>query len=142
MDLNNFKKINDSHGHGAGDKLLITAAQRLQQNVRETDLVARLGGDEFAAILEDAHSAEEISRIAQKLSQAIEQPVSIRQHPLDFGVSIGIAVFPQDGRQKQELEEKADKVMYQAKRRGIPVALSSLESSSDLAPARAPVNRI
>ncbi len=142
MDLNDFKKINDSHGHGAGDKLLITIAQRLQQNVRETDLVARLGGDEFAVVLEDVESADEITRIAHKLSQAMEQPISIRQHPLNVGVSIGIATFPRDGRQQQELEEKADKAMYQAKKRGIPVALASLESSREPAPARQPVSRI
>lgn len=142
MDLNDFKNINDFHGHGAGDKLLIAVAQRLQQSVRETDLVARLGGDEFAAILEDVSSPQEVTRIAHKLSQAIEQPVSIRQHPLSFGVSTGIAIFPQDGRQKQELEEKADKAMYQAKKRGIPVALSSLESTREPTPALKPVNRI
>ena len=142
MDLNDFKKINDSHGHGAGDKLLITIAQRLQQSVRETDLVARLGGDEFAAVLEDVESADEITRIAQKLSQAMEQPISIRQHPINVGASIGIATFPGDGRQKQELEEKADKAMYQAKKRGIPVALASLESSRAPSPARQPVSRI
>jgi diguanylate cyclase (GGDEF)-like protein len=142
MDLNDFKKINDAHGHGAGDMLLTTIAQRLQQSVRETDLVARLGGDEFAAVLEDVESADEITRIAHKLSQAMEQPISIRQHPLNVGASIGIATFPGDGRQKQELEEKADKAMYHAKKRGIPVALASLESSREPSPARQPVSRI
>ena len=142
LDLNDFKKINDTHGHGAGDKLLITVAQRIQRCLRETDLVARLGGDEFAAVLEDVKSVEEITRIAHKLSQTIEQPVSIRHHQLHFGVSIGVAIFPIDGRQQQELEEKADRAMYLAKKRGIPVALSGLEATNIPTPARKPQHRI
>lgn len=142
MDLNDFKKINDTHGHGAGDKLLIAVAQRVQNNLRETDLVARLGGDEFVAVLEDVKSAEEITRLAHKLSQAIEQPLYVRQQVLKFSASIGVAIFPLDGRQKHELEEKADKAMYLAKKRGIPVALASLEETDVPLPAMAPTNRI
>lgn len=142
IDLNDFKKINDTYGHGAGDKLLIAVAQRIQNSLRETDLVARLGGDEFVAVLEDVGSAEEITRIAHKLSHAIEQPLYVRQQILNFSASIGVAIFPIDGRQKQELEEKADRAMYLAKKRGLPVALASLESDNVPTPARAPTNRI
>lgn len=142
LDLNGFKKINDFHGHGAGDKLLVTVAQRLQSSLRETDLVARLGGDEFVVVLEDLQSTEEITRIAHKVSHAIEQPLHVRQQILTFSVSIGVSIFPLDGRQKQELEEKADRAMYLAKKRGIPIALSSLEPSDVPTPARAPVTRI
>ena len=112
IDLNGFKNINDTYGHGAGDKLLITVAQRIQDNLRETDLVARLGGDEFAAVLEDMKSPDQVTRIAQKLSHAIEQPVSVRQQALSFSASIGVSIFPLDGRQQAELEDKADKAMY------------------------------
>jgi diguanylate cyclase (GGDEF)-like protein len=136
IDLNEFKKLNDTYGHGAGDKLLITVANRLQETLRETDLVARLGGDEFAAVIEDVRSVDEITRIAHKISQSIEQPISVRQHPLKFSASIGVALFPTDGRQKHELEEQADKAMYFAKKRGIPVALSSLEAKNELYPAK------
>ena len=136
LDLNDFKVINDTHGHGAGDKLLIAVAERIRATLRETDLVARLGGDEFAAVLEDLRSEEQVSRIAQKLSQAIEQPLSIRQLELRFSASIGIAMFPTDGRQKAELEELADKAMYYAKKRGISVAFSSLETSNAPYPIR------
>jgi diguanylate cyclase (GGDEF)-like protein len=136
LDLNNFKNINDTYGHGAGDRLLATVAQRIQSTLRETDLVARLGGDEFAAVLEDVKSPEEVMRIAHKLSQAIEQPFSVRQHQLNFSASIGVAIFPLDGRQQHELEEKADKAMYLAKRRGISVALHSLEEQTALHPVR------
>ena len=142
IDLNEFKKINDTYGHGAGDKLLIAVAQRVQANLRETDLVARLGGDEFVAVLEDVKSPDEVTRIAHKLSQAIEQPLYVRQQILKFSASIGVAIFPIDGRQQQELEEKADKAMYMAKKRGLPVALASLEPSNVPTPARAPVHRI
>ena len=142
MDLNEFKKINDTYGHGAGDKLLVAVAQRVQNSLRETDLIARLGGDEFVAVLEDVKSTEEITRIAHKLSQAIEQPLYVRNQILHFSASIGVAIFPLDGRQKQELEEKADRAMYMAKKRGLPVALASLEPSNVPAPAMLPTNRI
>lgn len=142
MDLNKFKEINDTYGHGAGDKLLIAVAQRIQNSLRETDLVARLGGDEFVAVLEDIKSPEEITRLAHKLSQAIEQPLYVRQQLLSFSASIGAAIFPIDGRQKQELEEKADRAMYLAKKRGLPVALASLESATVPVPAIQPANRI
>ncbi len=142
LDLNEFKKINDTHGHGAGDKLLIAVAQRLQNSLRETDLVARLGGDEFVAVLEDVKSPEEVTRIAHKLSQAIEQPLYIRQQILSLSASIGVAIFPLDGRQKQELEENADRAMYLAKKRGLSVALASLESPNAPTPAIRPANRI
>lgn len=142
IDLNEFKKINDTYGHGAGDKLLIAVAQRIQNCLRETDLVARLGGDEFVAVLEDVKSTEEITRLAHKLSQAIEQPLYVRQQILKFSASVGVAIFPIDGRQQQELEEKADKAMYLAKKRGLPVALASLEPSNVPTPARQPINRI
>jgi diguanylate cyclase (GGDEF)-like protein len=130
IDLNDLKQINDTHGHGAGDKLLTTVAQRIQENLRETDLVARIGGDEFAAVLEDVKSPEQITRIAHKLSEAIEYPLTIRQLELKFSASIGVSIFPIDGRQLKELEEQADKAMYHAKQRGLPVALSSLEAVS------------
>jgi diguanylate cyclase (GGDEF)-like protein len=142
MDLNEFKNINDTYGHGAGDKLLIAVAQRIRNSLRETDLVARLGGDEFVAVLEDVRSTDEITRLAHKLSQAIEQPLYVRQQILNFSCSIGVAIFPIDGRQQHELEEQADKAMYLAKKRGLPVALASLEATNTPLPARAPTNRI
>ncbi|NND67876.1 MAG: GGDEF domain-containing protein [Halioglobus sp.] len=136
IDLNGFKKINDTYGHGAGDKLLTEVAQRLRDNVRDTDLVARLGGDEFVVVLEGMKSPEQITRIAHKLSHAIEQPISVRQQPLRFSASCGVSIFPVDGRQQHELEEQADRAMYLAKQRGIGVALSSLEDMSQPIPVR------
>jgi len=141
LDLNGFKQINDTYGHGAGDKLLQAVAHRIQSNLRETDLVARLGGDEFVAVIEDVRSPEEITRIAHKLSHAIEQPLYVRQQLLTFSASIGVAIFPLDGRQQQELEDKADKAMYLAKKRGVSVALANLESDKIPTPVRAPIHR-
>ena len=129
IDMNDFKKINDTYGHGAGDKLLIVAAERIRDSLRETDLVARLGGDEFVAIVEDVKSLDEVERLAQKLSKAIEHPLYIRQQLVEFSASIGVATFPIDGCKKQELEEKADRAMYLAKKRGLHVALATQETS-------------
>lgn len=142
IDLNGFKQINDTYGHGAGDKLLTTVAERIKVNLRETDLVARLGGDEFVAVVEDMKSPDQITRIARKLSQALEQPVSVRQQPLNFSASIGVSIFPVDGRQQHELEEKADKAMYLAKQRGIGIALSSLEDTDRPIPVKPHLKQI
>jgi len=142
IDLNGFKQINDTYGHGAGDKLLMSVAERLKDNLRDTDLVARLGGDEFVAVVEGMKSPDQISRIAHKLSHAIEQPVSVRQQPLSFSASIGVSIFPVDGRQQQELEEKADKAMYLAKQRGIGVALASLEEIARPIPVKPKLKQV
>ena len=91
--------------------------------------MARLGGDEFVAIVEDVKSLDEVERLAQKLSKAIEHPLYIRQQLVEFSASIGVATFPIDGCKKQELEEKADRAMYLAKKRGLPVALATQETS-------------
>src|SRR5690606_4044300 len=140
IDLNEFKHINDTYGNGAGDRLLVAVAQRIRNSLRETDLVARLGGDEFVVVLEGAKSPEEVGRLAPKLSEAIEQPLFVRQQVLKFSASIGVSIFPLDGRQKRELEEKADKAMYMAKKRGLPVAMASLEDANAPTPVRAPIN--
>ncbi|MDX1736080.1 MAG: GGDEF domain-containing protein, partial [Halioglobus sp.] len=136
IDINKFKQINDTYGHALGDKILIAVSQRLQRALRESDLIARLGGDEFVAVLEEVHSADELTGIALKLTQAIDQPVTFRQHSIDVRTSIGIAMFPQDGRQKHELEEQADRAMYYAKKRGIPYALSGLEARNSPYPTK------
>ncbi len=142
IDLNGFKQINDTYGHGAGDKLLMSVAERLKDNLRDTDLVARLGGDEFVAVVEGMKSPDQISRIAHKLSHAIERPVSVRQQPLSFSASIGVSIFPVDGRQQQELEEKADKAMYLAKQRGIGIALASLEEVARPIPVKPKLKQV
>ncbi len=118
FDLDEFKEINDTHGHGMGDALLIKLGERLRTQVRETDLVARLGGDEFAVIMENLRSVEDMPLIAAKLIAAIKQPVTLRNTRFSLGVSCGVAVYPADGATQQQLEEKADRAMYRAKQMG------------------------
>lgn len=118
LDLDDFKEINDTHGHGMGDALLIKLGERLRTQVRDTDLIARLGGDEFVVLMENMRSPEDLPHIAAKLIAAVEQPVKVRDQVMALSVSCGVAVYPQDGSNREELEEKADKAMYRAKKRG------------------------
>lgn len=117
-DLDRFKRINDSLGHGVGDQLLQAVAGRLLGSVRESDTVARLGGDEFAIILDDFASEEVVSGIAQKILFTLARPLTITALNLSTTSSIGISVFPEDGDTAQTLLENADAAMYLAKAGG------------------------
>ncbi|MEP5566271.1 MAG: GGDEF domain-containing protein [Halioglobus sp.] len=117
FDLDDFKLINDTHGHGMGDALLIKLGERLRTQVRDIDLIARLGGDEFVVLMENLRSSEDLPQIAAKLVAAVEQPVKVRNQVMALKVSCGVALYPQDGYSRAELEEKADKAMYRAKKR-------------------------
>ena len=117
FDLDDFKEINDTHGHGMGDALLIKLGERLKSQVRDTDLIARLGGDEFVVLMENMRSPEDLAPIAAKLVAAVEQPVRLRNQLMTLKVSCGVAVYPQDGSDRETLEEIADKAMYRAKQR-------------------------
>jgi diguanylate cyclase (GGDEF)-like protein len=118
FDLNEFKAINDTHGHGVGDIVLAALGRRLPERIRETDLIARLGGDEFAIIIEDVHSEEAVFGIARKLVAAVEEPIMVRMESLSVSASCGIALYPQHGSSRQALEDAADKALYTAKRAG------------------------
>lgn len=118
LDLDRFKTINDSLGHGRGDALLKVLAGRLQACVREGDTVARLGGDEFVVVLSDMAEAEDIVPIAQNILHALALPVSVEQLELMVSVSIGIAVFPRDAEKPETLIQYADAAMYRAKEQG------------------------
>jgi diguanylate cyclase (GGDEF)-like protein len=118
FDLDDFKEINDTHGHGMGDALLIKLGERLKTQVRDTDLIARLGGDEFIVLMENMRAPEDLPEIAAKLVAAVEQPVKLRNQLMALSVSCGVAVYPHDGSSREELEEKADRAMYRAKQRG------------------------
>lgn len=117
LDLDHFKHINDSLGHKVGDNLLIHIAKRLRQTVREYDTVARLGGDEFVLLLPRANAAG-AQRVAGKLAQAFDAPFQVGQHELTLGCSVGVALYPQDGRDFDALVQSADMAMYGAKRQG------------------------
>jgi diguanylate cyclase len=123
MDLNLFKEINDNLGHDCGDVALCQVAQRLTSSVRKSDTVARLGGDEFACLLPLAGSASSAQLVADKIAEAIRQPMLIQEQSVTLGISIGIAQFPLHGTNGRTLLQRADTAMYQAKknRKGIQV---------------------
>ncbi len=118
LDLDHFKRINDSLGHDVGDALLQETARRLKASLRETDSVSRLGGDEFTVILENINHVNNVIAIAQKLVHTIGQPFRIGPHTLHVTVSIGITLYPLDDSEADPLIKNADMAMYHAKELG------------------------
>ncbi|GJL75919.1 EAL domain-containing protein [Nitrosomonas sp.] len=118
LDLDNFKRINDNLGHAAGDSLLQQVAQRLKSCFRSNDTVARHGGDEFTIVANDIKNSEDVLRLLQKLNTAFERPVIIRSQNIYITFSIGIALYPHDGDQIEDLLNRADIAMYRAKSSG------------------------
>lgn len=117
LDFDHFKNINDTLGHAVGDMLLVEIAKRLKQLVREEDTLSRQGGDEFILLLPGV-SADGAAHVAKKLLVAVEQPIGIKEHELTITASIGIALFPDDGLNMEELFKRADAAMYLAKQNG------------------------
>jgi diguanylate cyclase (GGDEF)-like protein len=115
VDLDNFKLINDTLGHNIGDRLLKTVGQRMQSCLRETDTVARLGGDEFVLLLSGESRGEAMSQVTQRVLEAISRPWEVDGRELSVTCSIGVSVFPRDGRDVQTLLRNADTAMYKAK---------------------------
>lgn len=118
LDLDNFKHVNDSLGHATGDVLLQQVGQRLTSLVREEDTVARLGGDEFQVIGVDISSEQQVMNLANRLVESFAAPFCIEGQELFITVSIGVALFPEDGENSETLTRNADVAMYQAKQRG------------------------
>ncbi len=118
LDLDDFKRINDSFGHEAGDRVLQTLAGRFQAAVRDTDTVARLGGDEFTILVEGLGSADELTAVARKLLRVTRHTVPVAGCQLAVSASIGIALCPGDGSDASGLLRNADAAMYHAKRQG------------------------
>lgn len=118
IDLDRFKEVNDTHGHGIGDQLLIETARRLNDCVRNTDTVARLGGDEFTIILTNLADTNRVEAVARNILKALELPFCINDIPLQISGSIGIALYPDDAPDADNLLAKADIAMYSAKRQG------------------------
>jgi diguanylate cyclase (GGDEF)-like protein len=118
VDLDHFKKINDSLGHDVGDKLLRSVAGRLKACVRRSDTTSRLGGDEFVVLLSQVEHAEDAAISAVKTLRALTAPHIIDSKSLDIGVSIGVSTYPIDGQDAESLISRADNAMYEAKQRG------------------------
>lgn len=116
IDLDNFKSVNDTHGHGVGDEVLRITAARLKTAVRQGDLVVRLGGDEFACLLLGVADAAPLHQLCTKLLQAVSCPMKIGDLQLVVRPSIGVAICPQHGTQADALLARADAAMYGAKR--------------------------
>jgi diguanylate cyclase (GGDEF)-like protein len=118
IDLDNFKRINDTLGHGIGDEALKLAARRLQSAVRDSDTVSRHGGEEFLVLLPDISQAADAASIAQKLLAALAAPARAGEHRLQISASVGITIYPEDAEDAQALISRADAAMYRSKRRG------------------------
>ena len=115
LDLNGFKQINDGHGHGTGDEVLVVVAQRLLRAVRDGDLVGRLGGDEFVVLAQHLLGPEAASNIALRIIQGLSEPIAAGGNSHDIGAGIGIALLPSDAHTAPEALRKADVALYRAK---------------------------
>ncbi len=118
LDLDHFKRVNDTLGHAGGDLLLKAVAERLKESVRGGDTVSRLGGDEFSILLADLARSEDAFTLAQKMLHSISAPFVIRGHELFMTASMGISLFPADGETADTLLKHADLAMYRAKEQG------------------------
>jgi diguanylate cyclase (GGDEF)-like protein len=115
IDLDNFKLVNDSYGHQAGDQYLQWVALRLKRQLRPLDKLARLGGDEFAALLPMVRNRAEVEEIAQRLERSFDEPFAIEGQVLHGSASVGIALYPEDGATRDDLLNAADAAMYEVK---------------------------
>ncbi|UGQ46075.1 EAL domain-containing protein [Massilia endophytica] len=118
LDLDHFKKINDTHGHQTGDLLLVAVANRLRELLREVDTIARLGGDEFIVVTSGTVTPDETSAIAIRIVEALSAPYLLQGKTVHSGASVGVAMFPMDGEDGNTLLRNADTAMYAAKSRG------------------------
>ncbi len=114
IDIDDFKKINDTYGHDLGDKALKFVAKRIEHNVKKDDLVARIGGDEFIILIKNTE-VEELEKIAERLIHKLNKKIEVSNYQLNLSISIGISIFPRDGKDADELISKSDKAMYLVK---------------------------
>src|SRR5450756_3223606 len=118
LDLDGFKQINNTLGHGAGDALLKMVAGRLVATVREEDTVARLGGDEFIIALWHVSGIDDAAKVALKVIEAVSQPYAIEGHTVSITTSAGVGIYPVHGEDADTLMKSADLALYEAKRAG------------------------
>ncbi|MEW7987077.1 MAG: EAL domain-containing protein [Candidatus Thiodiazotropha sp.] len=118
IDLDHFKKINDSLGHRSGDMVLKAVTIRLKQSIRAEDAIARLGGDEFTVLMEGLKQEQDASRLAEKIQKMLAKPLTVDGHELYVTSSIGISIYPDNGKTSKDLLRNADAAMYKAKSEG------------------------
>jgi diguanylate cyclase len=129
IDLDRFKEINDEHGHEGGDAVLMGVARRIAPSLRATDTVARFGGDEFIVLVADVQGEPDAVNVAEKLLQAVSQPIDYRRATIAVTCSVGVALCPRDGHSLEELLRQADHAMYRVKsggRNGVSVASEAI----------------
>jgi diguanylate cyclase (GGDEF)-like protein/PAS domain S-box-containing protein len=118
IDLDHFKRLNDSLGHASGDQLLIEAARRLSRSVRSTDVVARVGGDEFVVVMPDITTVEDVEQCAANLVARLAPEISIEEHLVQLTASVGVCIYPDFAADAKHLLKRADSAMYVAKENG------------------------
>jgi diguanylate cyclase (GGDEF)-like protein len=118
IDLDQFKEVNDTYGHDTGDRLLQCVTARMTKAVPDDVEICRIGGDEFTVLMPFKHGDDEVESIAEKLIHCLEQPIQIDNNTIAVSMSIGISVFPNDGKDAATLFKKADIAMYAAKNEG------------------------
>jgi diguanylate cyclase (GGDEF)-like protein/PAS domain S-box-containing protein len=118
IDMDHFKRLNDSLGHAAGDQLLIEAARRLSRSVRSTDVVARVGGDEFVVVMPDITTIEDVDQCAANLVARLAPEISIEEHLVQLTASVGVCIYPDFAADAKHLLKRADSAMYVAKENG------------------------
>jgi diguanylate cyclase (GGDEF)-like protein len=118
LDLDGFKKINDTLGHAAGDEALRHAAKRVSQTLRDADTAARLGGDEFAVILPEIENPLDVEGVAQRILAAVAEPMEVHDQEVVLSASIGVAIYPTDSDNDEDLLRDADVAMYRSKKAG------------------------
>jgi diguanylate cyclase (GGDEF)-like protein/hemerythrin-like metal-binding protein/PAS domain S-box-containing protein len=124
VDLDKFKSVNDTYGHYVGDLLLKEVAKRLKCCIRESDTAARIGGDEFIVLLPSIQVEKDARTVAEKILEEVTKPCDLAGNDMNIGVSIGIAIYPIDGKNSETLLTNADAAMYQAKHGGGPSIIS------------------
>lgn len=118
IDLDNFKNVNDTLGHEYGDRVLIEASKRINENIRKSDILCRYGGDEFTLILPNLSKVTHLDNIANKIIESIAKPINIQDDIVNISASIGIAIYPLNANDSLSLLDNADKAMYEAKKLG------------------------
>ena len=133
LDLDNFKRVNDKLGHASGDKLLQSVATRLSKAIRGADTACRYGGDEFVIMLPLIDNLHTVTALAVEMGGRLSEPYILDGHKIHMAVSVGLAVYPGDGKTFDELIRQADLAMYRAKATGGGISIAKLPNE-DIAP--------